>query len=122
MRGHKRVHKGVHARLRRAMDARERALAPRIHLLRKTFLRRWMDCTATRACPSCASLSAASRVNPTCGVKPGNDGVVVTERLWEVGDIVNVLEAWEAAKLGVPIWEESHGMVQAENIGRRRSN
>src|SRR6266446_4094620 len=82
-----RVHKGVHARLRRAMDARERALAPRIHLLRKTFLRRWMDCTATRACPSCASLSAASRacpscaslsavsrVNPTCGVKPG-DGV-----------------------------------------------
>src|SRR5258708_40037111 len=55
------------------MDARERALAPRIHLLRKTFLRRWMDGTATRACPSCASLSAASRVNPTCGVKPGHD-------------------------------------------------
>ena len=22
----------------------------------------------------------------------------VTERLWEIGDIVNVLEAWEAAK------------------------
>src|SRR5215510_15815035 len=32
-----------------------------------------MDCTATRACPSCAVLCAASRVNPTCGVKPGND-------------------------------------------------
>src|SRR5215831_11807230 len=25
-------------------DARERAYAPRIHLLRKSFLRRWMDC------------------------------------------------------------------------------
>src|ERR1700682_4601498 len=33
-----------------------------------------MDCTRTRACPSSApSLSAASRVYPTCGVKPGND-------------------------------------------------
>src|SRR5215813_5200101 len=32
-----------------------------------------MDCIATRACPSCAMLCAASRVNPTCGVKPGND-------------------------------------------------
>src|SRR5258708_28692193 len=31
-----------------------------------------MDCTATRACPSYAVLCAASRVNPTCGVKPGN--------------------------------------------------
>ena len=35
MRGQKRVVKGVHARLRRAMDARERAYDPRIHLLRK---------------------------------------------------------------------------------------
>ena len=35
MRGQKRVDKGVHARLRRAMDARERAYYPRIHLLRK---------------------------------------------------------------------------------------
>jgi hypothetical protein len=31
MRGQKRVLKGVHARLRRAMDARERAYDPRIH-------------------------------------------------------------------------------------------
>jgi hypothetical protein len=29
-----------------------------------------MDCTATRACPSCAVLFAASRVNPTCGSSP----------------------------------------------------
>src|SRR6266567_2375245 len=35
MRGQKRVDKGVHARLRRAMDARKRAYDPRIHLLRK---------------------------------------------------------------------------------------
>jgi hypothetical protein len=33
-----------------------------------------MDCTGTRTCPSSAFLRAASRVNPTCGVKPGNDG------------------------------------------------
>src|SRR5262245_2797551 len=58
---------------------------PRIHLLRKeSLLRRWMDCIATRACPSCPVLCAASRVNPTCGVisaftrvfrraMPGND-------------------------------------------------
>src|SRR5262245_29977937 len=78
MRGQKRVLKGVHARLRRAMDARERAFDPRIHLLRKKSLRRRMDCIATRACPSCAVLCAASRASPTCGVKPGNDseGVV----------------------------------------------
>ena len=35
----------------------------------------------------------------------------VTERL------VDVLEAWEA-----PIWEESHGMVQPENIDSGHSN
>ena len=32
-----------------------------------------MDCIATRACRSCAITTAASRVDPTCGVKPGND-------------------------------------------------
>jgi hypothetical protein len=26
------------------MDARKRAYDPRIHLVRKTFLQRWMDC------------------------------------------------------------------------------
>jgi hypothetical protein len=35
----------------------------------------------------------------------------VTERLWEIGDIVRVLEAWEAAKVRRSIWEEGHGMV-----------
>src|SRR5262245_20475911 len=63
---------------KRVEDARERAYDPRIHLLREKFLRRWMDCIATRACPSCAVLCAASRASPTCGVKPGKDseGVV----------------------------------------------
>src|SRR5262249_39541502 len=32
-----------------------------------------MDANVTRACPSYVCLSAASRVNPTCGVKPGHD-------------------------------------------------
>ena len=35
----------------------------------------------------------------------------VTERLWEIGDIVGVLEAWEAAQVRRSIWEEGHGMV-----------
>jgi hypothetical protein len=33
------------------------------------------------------------------------------ERLWEIGDIVGVLEAWEAAQVRRSIWEEGHGMV-----------
>src|SRR5437660_12681114 len=32
-----------------------------------------MDCDGTRACPRSAEMRAASRVDPTCGVKPGND-------------------------------------------------
>jgi hypothetical protein len=35
----------------------------------------------------------------------------VTKRLWEIGDIVGVLEAWEVAQVRRSIWEESHGMV-----------
>jgi hypothetical protein len=35
----------------------------------------------------------------------------VTERLWEIGDIVGVLEAWEVAQMRRSIWEEGHGMV-----------
>jgi hypothetical protein len=34
-----------------------------------------------------------------------------TERLWEIGDIVGVLEAWEPAQVRRSIWEEGHGMV-----------
>ena len=51
-----------------------RGLDPRVHPLRKTRFAKKMDCIGTRACPSSALLRAASRVNPTCGVKPGNDG------------------------------------------------
>jgi hypothetical protein len=40
----------------------------------------------------------------------------VTERLWEIGDIVEVLKAWEAAQVRRSSWEEGHGMVQPENI------
>jgi len=32
----------------------------------------------------------------------------VTERLWEIGDIVGVLEAWEAAQVRRSSWEEGH--------------
>jgi hypothetical protein len=41
---------------KRVEDARERAYDPRIHLLRKKFLQRWMDCR----------------------VKPGNDDLNLT--------------------------------------------
>ena len=40
----------------------------------------------------------------------------VTERLWEIGDIVGVLKAWEAAQVRRSIQEEGHGMVWPENI------
>ena len=36
--------------------------------------------------------------------------------LCEIGDIVGVLEAWEAAQVGRSSWEEGHGMVWPENI------
>jgi hypothetical protein len=49
-----------------------------------------MDCTGTRACPSSALLRAASRVNPTCGVKPGNDGGE---------DVVGILRPFEREPL-----------------------
>jgi hypothetical protein len=49
-----------------------RGLDPRIHLKKQSQFSK-MDCIGTRACPSSAVSSAASRVNPTCGVKPGND-------------------------------------------------
>src|SRR5262249_60983229 len=42
MGGQKRVLKGVHARLRRAMDARERAYDPRIHRKKALHSSRWI--------------------------------------------------------------------------------
>src|SRR4029450_6587627 len=57
---------------KRVEDARERAYAPRIHLLRKKVLQRWMDCIATRACPSCAFLCAPSPA--MTGFLPGTNG------------------------------------------------
>src|SRR5262245_33383213 len=44
-----------------------------------------MDRTGTRACPSSAVFSVASRVYPTCGVKAGNDALtmaVLALSLW----------------------------------------
>jgi len=39
-----------------------------------------VDGTGTRACPSSAMSNAASRVNPTCGDKPGHDDSTCFER------------------------------------------
>ena len=46
----------------------------------------------------------------------------VTERLWEIGDIVNVVRGMGGCQVRAPIWEESHGMVQPENIDSGHSN
>src|SRR5215470_14369788 len=40
---------------------------------RLSCIKQDVDGIATRACPSCAYQSAASRVYPTCGDKPGHD-------------------------------------------------
>ena|SRR5947209_13394022 len=71
---------------KRVEDARERAYDPRIHLLCKKVFTKCMDCTVTRACPSCAVVCAASRVNPTCGVKPGNDDLDLAPMRFRGGD------------------------------------
>ena len=57
---------------KRVEDARERAYDPRIHLLRKKSHTKVDGLHRNSGLP-CAVLYAASRVNPTCGVKPGND-------------------------------------------------
>src|SRR5215510_5536771 len=72
MRGQKRVLKGVHARLRRAMDARKRAYARASIFLEKSLRDGWIAPQLELARVA-HHLCAASRVNPTCGVKPGND-------------------------------------------------
>jgi hypothetical protein len=50
------------------------------------------------------------RVHKTLRTTPAM-AAKVTERLWEIGDIVGVLEAWEVAQVRRSIWEECHGMV-----------
>ena len=45
----------------------------------------------------------------------------VTERLWEIGDIVNVSMGGCQVRRA-PIWKKSHGMVQPENIDSGHSN
>jgi hypothetical protein len=49
-------------------------LVPGIHVLAVAHGFEDVDGIGTRACPSSAVLSAASRVDPTCGDKPGHDG------------------------------------------------
>src|SRR5262249_9540977 len=47
---------------------------PRIHVfLAARQQRKDVDGTGSRACPTSAPSSAASRINPTCGVEPGHD-------------------------------------------------
>src|SRR6266542_2580820 len=109
-------------------DARERAYDPRIHPLRKKSLQKSMDCTATRACPSCAVLCAASRVNPTCGVKPGNDAPKVTpirllgmtaSQLQRNAKIVDQVEARRHAEKLVTVHDDGDVVLaeQGQEIG-----
>src|SRR5262249_48335543 len=53
-------------------DARERAYAPAIHPLRKKFLQRMMD-HPNSGLPDFGRFKCASRINPTCVVKPAGD-------------------------------------------------
>jgi len=58
---------------KRVEDARKRAYDPRIHLLRKEVFAKVDGLHRNSGLPELRSICAASRVNPTCGVKPGND-------------------------------------------------
>jgi hypothetical protein len=50
-----------------------------IRVFRTARSKTWM--ARTRACPSCAYLSAASRIDPTCSDKPGHDAGVQCSKL-----------------------------------------
>src|SRR5262245_6707306 len=57
-----------------------------------------------RRCPGCSEFAAnisrgARPHSPNAQSIPGT-AAGVTERLWEVGDIVDVLEAWEQVRVG----------------------
>src|SRR6266508_122551 len=53
---------------KRVEDARERAYDPRIHLLGKKSLQRWMDCNGTRPRPSSAILKRRKSGRPDFAV------------------------------------------------------
>jgi len=70
--------------------------------------------------PSCRGNSRgiievpAERVDPADNAR---DGGQITKRLWEIGDIVDVLEAWEAARQhdAVAAWREALTSVSLIN-------
>src|SRR5262249_25485131 len=78
-------------------------------------LRRWMDCTATRACPSCALLCAASRVNPTCGVKPGNEDLNSAAEWVHASPELRALH-WGDARGGLARERAIHHLNEVPNV------
>jgi hypothetical protein len=61
-----------------------------------------------RRCPGCSEFAAnisrgARPHSPNAQSIPGM-AAGVTERLWEIGDIVDVLEAWERVRAGDVAW------------------
>src|SRR5262249_27803613 len=65
-------------------------LVPGIHVLLSSVTKD-VDGSGTGACPSFAVLTAASRVNPTCGAKPGHDefGTSPAMRAWMTPPLIN---------------------------------
>jgi hypothetical protein len=64
------------------------------HDLQRQSFAAWTDHDPAQTSPrSCATV----RIHKTLRTTPAM-AARVTERLWEISDIVNVLEAWEAAK------------------------
>src|SRR5262245_48798335 len=60
-------------------------LDPGLHHFGARSFATTMDRTATRACPSCAVLSAASRVNPTCGSSPAMTDLLFSPVIYRGG-------------------------------------
>src|SRR6266576_7281240 len=73
-----------------------------------------VDGSGTRACPSSALLTAASRINPTCGDKPRHDGVAKGGRA-----ICRLLDEFVAVELldRRRLLDEAFGQIEVLQLG-----
>src|SRR5262245_7260758 len=75
-----------------------------------------LDGTATRACPSCAYISAASRVNPTCDDKPGHDESIILGAVQIASDRDEKLKSFTSSG-GVHGAQPSNSPARVRSLG-----
>ena len=73
-----------------------------------------------RRCPGCSEFAA----NISWGARPHSPNAQsipgmaagVTERLWEIGDIVDVLEAWQRVRVGHVLYQPAETLTRARML------